>query len=452
MDRPRVLVADDDADLRDLLADALAEWGYDVVTAADGAEAVAKAQHQLFDVALVDIWMPGMDGLRTLEEIKHHDPSIEVVMMTGDPMVTTAVQALKAGAYDYLVKPLNLDELQHLMSQLVEKRFLSRELSALRRELGEQLAVKELISASPAMLEIKELIARVAESDSPVLIEGESGTGKELVAAAIHRTSSRVKKPFVPVNCSAIPDELMESEFFGHVRGAFSVAVADALGLVRAAHGGTLFLDEVAELTPALQAKLLRVLQEKELRPVGSSKTQTVDIRVVAATNRNLEAAIAAGDFRQDLFYRLNVVRITMPPLRERRGEIPALVGCFLRQLNGRFHRDVRGITPEALAALQTYDFPGNVRELENILERAYALGARGEITLADLPPLAGGRRASAAAATAADEPIPTLEDAERALIVRALARFGNNKDQAARALGLTVRTLYRRLKRFGIS
>ena len=256
----------------------------------------------------------------------------------------------------------------------------------------------------------------------------------------------------MPVNCSAIPDELMESEFFGHVRGAFSGAVADALGLVRSAHGGSLFLDEVAELTPALQAKLLRVLQEKEIRPVGSTKTHSVDIRVIAATNRDLEAAIAHGDFRQDLFYRLNVVRVTMPPLRERLGEIPALVTCFIRQLNERFHRDVTGITREALARLMAYDFPGNVRELENFLERAYAFGARGEITLADLPALGPGSPAAATAAAPPEEPIPTLDEAEHALIVRALARFRNNKDETARALGLTIRTLYRRLKRYRIT
>jgi len=451
VDRARVLVVDDDPDIRELLADILGQSGYEVVGAGDGAAAVALLQHQLFDAALVDIWMPGMDGLQLLEQIKQHDPAIEVVMMTGDPMVTTAVQALKSGAYDYLVKPLNLDELQHLMSQVVEKRFLSHELSALRRELGEQLAVKEFVGTSPAMRRIKEVIARVAETDSPVLIEGESGTGKELVAAAIHRASPRAKKPFVPVNCGAIPDDLMESEFFGHVRGAFTGAVGDALGLVRSAQGGTLFLDEVAELTPALQAKLLRVLQEKEIRPVGSTKTHSVDIRVIAATNRDLEAAIARGDLRQDLFYRLNVVRITTPPLRERRAEIPALVACFVRQLNERFHRDVRGITPEALAALTAYDFPGNVRELENFLERAYALGARGEITLADLPALEAGSRGASAAA-APEEPIPTLDEAERTLIARALTRFRNNKDETARALGLTVRTLYRRLKRYGIT
>jgi two-component system, NtrC family, response regulator PilR len=298
------------------------------------------------------------------------------------------------------------------------------------------------------MTRVKEVVATVADSDSPVLIEGESGTGKELVAAAIHRQSGRSKGPFVPVNCSAIPADLMESEFFGHVRGAFSGAVADALGLFRSAHGGTLFLDEVAELSPALQAKLLRVLQEKEIRPVGSTKTHAVSVRMIAATNKNLEAVVQSGSFRQDLFYRLNVVRIVVPPLRERKGDIPALTTYFLRRFNERFRRDVKSIAPDAINALTAYDFPGNVRELENLLERAYALGARDEIERVNLPELAAKADAPV---PAVDEPIPTLDQAERDLIARALARFRNDKEQAARALGLTVRTLYRRIKKFGL-
>jgi len=449
MERPRVLVADDDADIRELLRDALTEWGYEVTPVASGQEAVGLITRQLFDAALLDIWMPGMDGLQLLDEIKRHNAAIDVVMMTGDPMVSTAVQALKSGAYDYLIKPLNLDELHHLMTRLLEKRFLSHEVRTLRTRLGEALAVKELVGTSPQMARVKELVERVAESDSPVLIEGESGTGKELVASAIHRRSTRAKGPLVPVNCGAIPAELMESEFFGHVRGAFTGAVADALGLFRSANGGSLFLDEVAELPQPLQAKLLRVLEDKEIRPVGATKTHAVDVRIIAATNRDLEAAVRGGGFRQDLFYRLNVVRIAMPPLRERKAEIPALVSHFVRQLNERFRRDLRGIAPDALAALQAYEFPGNVRELENILERAYALGATSEIGLADLPSLA---LAALPAKAARGESLPTLDQAERDLIAAALQQYGKDKEKAARALGLTVRTFYRRLKKFGLS
>src|SRR6266404_863421 len=448
MDHPRVLVVDDDADVGEFMRDALSSWNYDVTRVASGREAVGLISHQIFDAALVDIWMPEMDGLQVLDEIKRHGPALEVVMMTGNPMVETAVQALKSGAYDYLIKPLNLDELQHLMQQVLEKRFLSREVHSLRNRLAEHLAVKDLVGNSPGMTRVREVIAKVSDSDSPVLIEGESGTGKELVAAAIHRQSGRNEGPFVPVNCSAIPADLLESEFFGHVRGAFSGAVADSLGLFRSAHGGTLFLDEVAELSPALQAKLLRVLQEKEIRPVGSTKTHSVNARVIAATNKNLEAAVSNGSFRQDLFYRLNVVHIVVPPLRERRSDIPALIAYFLRRFNERFRRDVKGIAPDAITALTAYDFPGNVRELENLLERAYALGARDEIERANLPELAA--RSDAPVVTV-DEPIPTLDQAERDLIARALARFRNDKEQAARALGLTVRTLYRRIKKFGL-
>jgi DNA-binding NtrC family response regulator len=448
MDHPRVLVVDDDKDVGGFLREALSRWNYDVSLATDGREAVRLISHQIFDAALVDIWMPEMDGLQVLDEMKRHDPALEVVMMTGNPMVETAVQALKSGAYDYLIKPLNLDELQHLMQQVLEKRFLSREVHSLRSRLADHLAVKDLVGGSPAMTRVKEVIATVADSDSPVLIEGESGTGKELVAAAIHRQSGRAKGPFVPVNCSAIPADLMESEFFGHVRGAFSGAVADTLGLFRSAHGGTLFLDEVAELSPTLQGKLLRVIQEKEIRPVGSTKTHAVSVRMIAATNKNLETVVQNGSFRQDLFYRLNVVRILVPPLRERKGDIPALITYFLRRFNERFRRDVKGIAPDAITALTAYDFPGNVRELENLLERAYALGARDEIERANLPELAA--RSDALVVTV-DEPIPTLDQAERDLIARALARFRNDKEQAARALGLTVRTLYRRIKKFGL-
>ncbi len=447
MDRPKVLVADDERSIRDMLSAALGQWGYQVFLASSGTEAIGLLKGQLFDAALIDIRMPEMDGIDLLRELKRYDSSMEVVIMTGYPAVITAVEALKEGAYDYLTKPLIMDELKHLLARLIERRFLRKEVNTLRSRLGEQLAVNELVGVSRQMQQIKEVVAKVAVSDSPVMVEGESGTGKELVAAAIHRLSPRAKGPFIPVNCSAIPTDLLESELFGHVRGAFTGAVADAIGLFRSANGGTIFLDEVAELPPALQVKLLRVLQEKEVRPVGSTKSHTVDVRIIAATNRQLEEAMKDGSLRQDLFYRLNVVRIQISPLRERKEDIPALVAHFLRQFNRRFRREVTGIEPDALAALTVYDFPGNVRELENLLERAYALGARDPLKLSDLPSLT----ARAQEPAASNRPLPTLAEVEKDLILRALQIHQNDKEGAAKALGLSRRTIYRRLKEYGL-
>jgi two-component system, NtrC family, response regulator AtoC len=442
----KVLVVDDEESIRELLQESLSLWGYAVSTACDGVEALGLIRSHLFDAALLDIRMPRMDGLELLREIRRRNVAIPVVVMTGVPSVSTAVEALQQGAYDYLQKPLVLEVVRHLMARLTERRQLNRVVQVLRSRLGGEMSERELVGVSPAMTEIRAIVAKVAATDSPVLIEGESGTGKEVVAATIHRRSARSTGPFIPVNCGAIPGDLLESEFFGHVRGAFSGAVADALGLFRSAHGGTLFLDEVAELPPALQVKLLRVLQEREVRPVGSTKTYTIDVRVIAATNRPLEEALRNGVLRQDLYYRLNVVRIVVPPLRERKRDIAPLVATFLRQFNQRFGRDVTGVSPEALAAFQAYDFPGNIRELENLLERAYALGVKTEITLADLPALSPRVPASLSPTD-----VPTLAQVERELILRALDVYDNDRDQAARALGISRRTIYRRLKEYGV-
>jgi two-component system response regulator PilR (NtrC family) len=449
VDPAKVLVVDDERSILLLLKEALSQWGYQVTVASSAAEALGLLKSELFDALITDIRMPDMSGLELLREVKKQDESIEVVMMTGYPTIASAVQALKEGAYDYLSKPLILDELRHLMSRMMERKFLRGEVSTLRARLGEELTVNELIGTSAPMERVKEVIGKVAVTDSPVLIEGESGTGKELVAAAIHRLSSRAKRPFIPVNCSAIPQDLLESEFFGHVRGAFSGAVADALGLFRGADEGTIFLDEIAELSPALQVKLLRVLQEMQVRPVGSTKAYPVDVRVIAATNRDLERAMTEGSFRQDLFYRLNVVRIVLPPLRERRDDIQALVSHFLRRFNRRFHRDVRGIAADALAALTAYTFPGNVRELENLIERAYAMGAREQIQLNDLPTLS--KASAAAPPVTSPDTVPALGDVERELILKALAVFKDDKEAAAKALGISRRTIYRRLKEYGV-
>ncbi len=449
MEVAKILVVDDEPSILKLLKEALTQWGYLVECVGTGAEALEAVRTELYDAAITDIRMPEMSGLDLLREIKRHDESIEVVVMTGYPTISSAVEALKEGAYDYLSKPLILDELRHLMARVTEKRFLKGEVHSLRARLGEELTVNELVGNAQPMQRVKEIIGKVATTDSPVLIEGESGTGKELVAAAIHRLSGRAKGPFIPVNCSAIPEDLLESEFFGHVRGAFSGAVSDALGLFRGAHEGTIFLDEIAELSPGLQVKLLRVLQEMQVRPVGSTKAHPVDVRVIAATNRDLDRSIADGRFRQDLYYRLNVVRVSLPPLRARREDIPALVNHFLRRYNRRFRRDVKGITPDALATLGGYDFPGNVRELENVIERAFAMGAREQITLADLPVL--GTASVPSASVPQSGTVPRLADVEKDLILRALAFYKDDKEAAASALGISRRTIYRRLKEYGM-
>jgi DNA-binding NtrC family response regulator len=449
MEVAKILVVDDEPSILKLLKEALTQWGYHVACVNTGAEALEAIRTELFDAAITDIRMPEMSGLDLLREIKRHDDSTEVVVMTGYPTIASAVEALKEGAYDYLSKPLILDELRHLMARVTERRFLKGEVQSLRARLGEELTVNELVGNAQPMARVKEIIGKVATTDSPVLIEGESGTGKELVAAAIHRLSGRAKGPFIPVNCSAIPEDLLESEFFGHVRGAFSGAVSDALGLFRGANEGTIFLDEIAELSPGLQVKLLRVLQEMLVRPVGSTKAHSVDVRVIAATNRDLDRSIADGRFRQDLYYRLNVVRVSLPPLRARREDIPALVNHFLRRYNRRFRRDVKGITPDALATLTAYDFPGNVRELENVVERAFAMGAREQITLADLPVL--GTASVPATVASSSGTVPRLADVEKDLILRALAFYKDDKEAAASALGISRRTIYRRLKEYGM-
>jgi DNA-binding NtrC family response regulator len=450
MESAKILVVDDETSILKLLKEALTQWGYQVTCVSTGTEALEAIRTELFDAAITDIRMPEMTGLDILREIKRHDESIEVVVMTGYPTIASAVEALKEGAYDYLSKPLILDELRHLMARVTERRFLKGEVQSLRARLGEELSVNELVGNASPMQRVKEIISKVAATGSPVLIEGESGTGKELVAAAIHRLSPRAKGPFIPVNCSAIPEDLLESEFFGHVRGAFSGAVSDALGLFRGANDGTIFLDEIAELSPGLQVKLLRVLQEMQVRPVGSTKAHSVDVRVIAATNRDLDRSIADGRFRQDLYYRLNVVRVSLPPLRARRDDIPALVNHFLRRYNRRFRRDVKGITPDALAALTAYEFPGNVRELENVVERAFAMGAREQITFADLPALGNAISIPATSATASGT-VPRLADVEKDLILRALAFYKDDKEAAASALGISRRTIYRRLKEYGM-
>lgn len=432
-----MLVVEDEAALAGLVAKAMRAEGYEATVARTGGEAIEAVSGRLVDVVLLDMRLPDGSGVDILRRIKEHDSGVEVVILTGYPEVPSAVEALKLGAYDYLSKPVDLGALSRMVAQIVERSRMRDELRSLRSRLGERLAARELVAASPAMRAVKATLVTVAPTSSSVLVEGETGTGKEVVAAALHRLSPRREKPFLPINCGAIPADLLESELFGHVRGSFSGAVADTSGLFRAADGGTVFLDEVAELPLALQVKLLRVLQERQVRPVGSTKTFPFDTRLVAATNRPLEDAVRQGLFRADLYYRLNVVRVVLPPLRERREDIPALVSHVLRDLNERFGRRVRGVSEEAMEALLAYDFPGNVRELEHLLERALALGARDEIGPEDLPDLRPRRPLES------DGP---LEKAERDVIREVLKKHGGDKDAAARELGISRRTLYRRI------
>jgi len=445
----RILIIDDDEQVRQVLEECLLREKYDVLPVKSGREALNAIEISIFDAALIDIHLGDMTGVEILKAIKSRDSDVDAVMMTGFPEIDTAVQALRLGAYDYLTKPLELEGLRHLLRRIAERRYLRSEVTSLRSRLADAPPIGEIIGQSPLIQQIRELIAKVADTDSTVLIEGESGTGKELIAYALHRLSSRSKGPFVAVNCAAIPADLIESELFGHVKGAFSSATSESRGLFRSADGGTLFLDEISDLPLPLQPKLLRVVQEMEVRPVGSSQTHRLNVRLVTATNRGLKQAMQAGQFREDLFFRLNVVQIEPPPLRKIKDDIPQLVMHFVRKLNLRFGRRVQSVRPDAMSMLLEYDYPGKVRELENIIERAYALGANTEITIADLPSLYNSNRTAPGVSRA---PVLILKDLERDLVADAMRTHGNDKQSAAKSLGMSERTLYRRLKVLGLS
>ncbi|BDG61071.1 sigma-54-dependent transcriptional regulator [Caldinitratiruptor microaerophilus] len=452
-DEPRVLIADDEDAFRELLVQRMQRRGWRPVGAADGHEALAALAEQEFDLAVVDIRMPGPDGLEVLRRAREMQPALEVVILTGHGTIETAIQAMKEGAYDFLTKPCNLSELDLVLQKALERRRLADENTGLRAALWRQEQV-EIVGESPAIRQLLELTRRVAAADSNVLIEGESGTGKELVARALHRWSGRARGPFLAVNAAALPAHLLESELFGHARGAFTGAAADKPGLVELGHRGTLFLDEVGEMPAELQPKLLRFAETGEFRRVGETRLRRVSVRIVSATNRRLADEVAAGRFREDLYYRLCVVRIEVPPLRERREDIPLLVDHFLR----RRARGPRSLSPAALDALMRYHYPGNVRELFNIVERGAILASGeviqegdlllpGAVRLAERP--AGG--APVPGPTAGDR-FPTLEEVEREHIRRALERTGWNRAQAARLLGVSVRNLYRKIDEYRLS
>ena len=456
MPAAKILVADDDAVARELLAEALKKEGYDVEAFSNGADTIARGKQQKVDVVLTDIRMGTVDGLTVLREFKRFSPDTSIVLLTAFGSLEGAIEAIKQGAYDYLAKPFRKEEIKLVVQRSLDHCRLVRENARFRDELKGKDEWSPLVGSSPAMLEVYKLVARVSESRSTVLLQGESGTGKELIARAIHSNGPRRDKPFIAVNCGALPDTLLESEMFGYEKGAFTGAVGMKAGLFEAATGGTLFLDEIGELGPALQVKLLRVMQEHEVRRVGGTTSLKVDVRIIAATNRDLEQLVKEEKFRDDLYYRLNVVRITLPSLVERREDIPMLAHHFLQKYSVGSSGVVRGLLPETMAVLKQYRWPGNVRELENAIERAVSLSHGPLLTPDDLPEaLRQGAMADVDAKLSkvdqADEARMTLEEVEKRHLVRVLKETKGNKVKAAKILGIDRRTLYRMAERFGL-
>ncbi len=444
-----VLIVEDDDSMRDLLRKILTDEGYRVNTAGDGTTALTMVKQTPVDVVLSDVKMPGLDGLELLKAVKQLTPGTYVAIMTAFGTIDSAVEAMKHGAYDYISKPFKIDEIRILMKKIVEEKALRQEVAHLRKEVSRRYEYSNIIGKSRRMQEIFDLLGKVAEGKSTILIYGKSGTGKELVAKAIHYNSPRKGKPFVAVNCSAIPETLLESELFGHIKGAFTGAISTRPGLFEEAHGGTLFLDEIGEISPAIQVKLLRVLQERSIKPVGGTGTKKIDIRLIGATNQNLQEAVREGRFREDLYYRLNVIPIQLPSLKERTEDIPLLARHFVERYSKENNRTGISLSRQALQILMNYHWPGNVRELENVIERSVILCQGSEITPADLPP----QLIEESSEEASDKDLAhlSLKEVEKAHIKRVLESVGGHKMKAAEILQIDRRTIYRKLQSYGL-
>jgi len=455
----KILVVEDEPGLRQMLEILFQREGYSVVSA-PGCRAALEAitQHpQPFPLVLTDLSMPDGSGLDVVSCAKGRSPATEIILLTAHSSVENAILAMRSGAYDFVAKPFKPAELAALVAKALEKSALVTENLRLRARFHAEEEGRGLLGKSEAMRRVTDVIERVAATRATVLITGESGTGKERVARAIHQRSDRAEQPFLVVNCGALPESLMESELFGHEKGAFTGAQSKRAGLFRDAHGGTILLDEIGELPPSLQVKLLRTLQERSVRPVGASEEVPVDVRVLAATNRDVEADVAQGRFRQDLYYRLNVIRLTLPPLRDRREDIPVLADRFLTRFAGEMGKDVAGFTPDALHALERYAYPGNVRELENLIERAVALAGTRVLGIGDLPEEVSGQLGRPEQGLLALGPDgcdldAVLNEAERRLLVAALERSGGVRKAAASLLGVTFRSLRYRLRKHGFA
>ncbi len=441
----RILVVDDEVNARTALAELLTEEGYVVESAADAFKALGKVAEFAPDLVLTDLKMPGMDGLQLLARLHEGDPDLPVIVMTAFGEVESAVRAMRSGARDYLAKPVNVGELSVVVARELEQRRVRLEAGLLRERLSEKYSFQNIIGSSTPMQEVFKTVAQIAASRASVLVTGESGTGKELIAAAIHERSPRAKGPFVKLHCAALAESLLESELFGHERGSFTGALARRDGRFFQANHGTLFLDEIGEISPAIQVKLLRFLQEREFERVGGNETISVDVRVIAATNRNLQHMVSEGKFREDLFYRLNVINLEMPALRARPSDVPLLAGHFLRKYAAENGKELRGFSGEALEHLAAYAWPGNVRELENVIERAAVLAQSAEVTLADLPP----QLASVKAREGVQIPGATMDDIERYAITKTLESTGGSTSRAAEILNISVRKIQYKLHEY---
>jgi len=448
----KILIVDDDKDHAEATAEGLEVAGFACETATSGTEAIRKLDAGSFDLVLADLVMHDVNGIDVLRRAKARRPDVEVIMMTGYPSYETAIAALNEGAYDYVDKPINIAILRAKIGKALERQSLLREMGELKRELGQRESLEGIIGRSPKMQEVFRLVRSVAPTETTVLILGESGTGKELIARAIHHHSARAGRRFVAINCASLPENLLESELFGHERGAFTGAVAERKGRFQYADGGTLFLDEIGDMPLPLQAKLLRAIEHGEVTPVGSNEPLRVNVRVLSATHRDLEKLVAGGRFREDLYFRINVVRIELPALRERMDDLPLLVSSFLQELSKAHGRKVRGLTQEALTMLYRHRWPGNVRELRNTIESMVVM-ARGEtLEVGDVPRSISGR-AEASAGQPGLLPVEALnlEEVERELIQRALLLYKGNRKNASKALGIGERTLYRKMKEYGL-
>ena len=448
MSKSAILVVEDEELMRSILRRLLEEAGYDVFTADSAETALAFFSENDIAVTLTDIKMGGMDGIELLSQIKSVDENALVIIMTAYSSVDSAVAALRSGAYDYVNKPFVNEDLLQTVKNAIVQRDLFKENRVLRRELGRRYSFSEIIGKSESLQKVFSLVEKVADTNTNLLIRGESGTGKELIARAVHFNSGRASKPFLAVNCGAIPESLLESELFGHKKGSFTGAVADKKGLFRSASGGTLFLDEIGEMPIALQVRLLRALQEHEVTPVGSSETIRFDARILAATNRDLEQDVKDGRFREDLFYRLNVIEIKLPSLRERREDIPLLVKYFAARAARNANAEEKPVAHSAMAALVNYSWPGNVRELENTIERAFILSGN-EIDGDSLPAKIQASVNGASVTRDVDDFRPTLDETERRYVLEILASVEDDKVKAANILGIDLSTLYRKLKKY---